>query len=521
MGRKKEIQYYNDRYRGTLSDEECHILDTIYSVDVVPDLRNCIYELPQESIDKIIRYVETNLGYPINVEKPLGTLSDMQTVGVAYMYWAGSCILGDSVGLGKTVQVAGLINLLKTEYRKAGKDFNVLFLTEKVLIDETRTSLIKFTSDYWYKLRGDKDANLRWKKDHPDGIDSHVIAPHSLIKQAVFLSWLEECETFPFQMLVVDESSVLGNSTSEISQTSKLLMPKFERKIFLNATPFETKLDVFYNQLDLIDPTLLPTKQNFTKEYVVMDYTGMFPRPSGKYKNAEKFKQLVGYRYFARTRKEEGAVMKDCEAKIILSSLNAKQNELLGKTHLNQMVYDYPTYFDAEFEFTEENVPKLKDLNSLLMNECKDSDSIIVFTLYKEYQEALVEWFKSKGYSCRKMNGDTNEEDRAEIIKGFKEKDFHVLVTNVQKGLNFGSCDYCIFYSFNPNPSKMIQMEGRITRSFDVIGKHVYLLCSRGKEYSVLNNRIRNRAKASADFATVDVSCIMSLLLGDENVMQN
>lgn len=515
MGREKKVKYYGERYKGTLSDDECRILDTIYSTSVVPDLRHCIYDLPEESIKAIIKGCESSAGYPQDIERPLGTLNDMQTVGVAYMYWAGSCILGDSVGLGKTVQVCGLINLLRIEYEKRGEEFNVLFLTEKPLVDETRKLLIKFTGEYWYKLKGEKADNLKWKERHGNGVDASVISTHSLIKQPVFLSWLDQCDDFPFQLVIVDESSVLGNSTSEISKTAKLLLPRFDRRIFLNATPFETKLDVFYNQLNLIDPTLLPAKTNFTKEYVIMNYSGMFPRPSGKYKNADKFKKLVGYRYFARTRRDEGAKMEDCEAKIILSDLSAKQKELLSKTHLNQMVYDYPPYFERDMDFSTENVPKLKSLLELLNNECKDAKSIILFTMYKEYQDALVDWFYEQGYTCRAMNGDTSDKQRQIIIDGFRKGDFKVLVTNVQKGLNFGECDYCIFYAFNPNPSKMIQMEGRITRSFDIIGKHVYLLCSKGNEFRILNNVIKNRAKASADFATVDVSCIMSLLLED------
>lgn len=60
----------------------------------------------------------------------------------------------------------------------------------------------------------------------------------------------------------------------------------------------------------------------------------------------------------------------------------------------------------------------------------------------------------------------------------------------------------------------MIQFEGRITRDFDVIGKHIYVLCSRGKEYETLNKVVRQRAKATADFTNTDLSVIMNILLG-------
>ena len=60
----------------------------------------------------------------------------------------------------------------------------------------------------------------------------------------------------------------------------------------------------------------------------------------------------------------------------------------------------------------------------------------------------------------------------------------------------------------------MIQFEGRITRDFDVIGKHTYVLCSRGREYDTLNKVVRQRAKATADFTNTDLSVIMNILLG-------
>ena len=87
------------------------------------------------------------------------------------------------------------------------------------------------------------------------------------------------------------------------------------------------------------------------------------------------------------------------------------------------------------------------------------------------------------------------------------------MITNVQKGLNFGSCNYCIFYSFDPNPSKMIQFEGRTTRDFDIMGKNVYILCSLGQEKKALLDVVKVRAKATADMTNVDLSVIMSILL--------
>ena len=74
----------------------------------------------------------------------------------------------------------------------------------------------------------------------------------------------------------------------------------------------------------------------------------------------------------------------------------------------------------------------------------------------------------------------------------------------------------CIFYSFNPNPSKMIQFEGRTTRDFDIIGKNVYILCSKGLEKRTLETVVKQRAKSTADLTNTDISVVLSVLLSNE-----
>ena len=59
----------------------------------------------------------------------------------------------------------------------------------------------------------------------------------------------------------------------------------------------------------------------------------------------------------------------------------------------------------------------------------------------------------------------------------------------------------------------MIQFEGRITRSFDITGKNIYILCSEGEEYKILTNVLKERTKATADFTNTDMSVIVKILL--------
>ena len=232
-----------------------------------------------------------------------------------------------------------------------------------------------------------------------------------------------------------------------------------------------------------------------------------------RYKNQNQFKELVAYRYLARTRREQGVTLDNCDGKVILSPLSPIQKEWLNKSQLKRMVYDCPTYIDPTIEFNGENVPKLASLTDLFNNEMADAETVIIFVHFKEAQKYISEWLTKMGYSNRVLNGETKDADRKNIIDGFKQGLYRVLITNVQKGLNFGDCDYCVFYSFDPNPSRMIQFEGRITRSLKIEDKHVYILCSRGMEYRTLNEVVRQRAKATTQFTNTDISLVMDILL--------
>ena len=525
MGARKLVKYYNDRYCGSLIPEQCQKLEMLLDLDsrngCIEELSGIIKDMPRESVERFIEEHETwGRSYGDYVWED-GMLSGYQTIAVSFMYHAGRCILGDSVGMGKTVEVAGVCNLFKQE----NPSHRYLVLTEKNAAHQFRSEMVRFTGEFVTLVpSGEADVLERFMQANPydSRVDYSVVGTHALLTAGRFLQWLQlvRCSSpygFPFDTLIIDESSVLGNQNTNISKSFAMLSKYFKHVYFLNATPFESQLGVFFSQLNMLDPELLPTKTNFTKEYCVLDHTGMYPRQTGRYKNQASFKRLVGYRYLARTRQGKGAIMESCDGGVVLSELSKAQKVWLNRTYLKRMIYDCPSYICQDIEFNEENVPKLASLRGLLEGECAEAGTVIVFIQYKEAQRHVSQWLTDHGYSNRVLNGDTDVRERNTIIDGFRNGDFRVLLTSVQKSLNFGSCDYCIFYGYDPNPSRMVQFEGRITRDFNIIGKHVYILCSAGEEYRNLMTSIRQRALATTEFTNADMSVVMNILLGGDS----
>lgn len=523
MAKRKEVKYHRGRYKGSyLSNEVCDKLESLRKVDsekgYIRELKNIIYDLAPSEVELIKKTRSNSI-----VDLHKGELENTQTVGVAYMYFAERLVLGDSVGMGKTVQICGLCNLIEANLMKQAQEFRVLYLTGKNLVDQSRNELIKFTGNYIEPVQGVKASVQKFCRNNWDYLEYSVVGSHSLINsmdfQEFMLHYYRDEGYNPFDLLVIDEAGdILSNSNTQTFKAAKEIAKMFDRVILLNATSFEKELRMFYNQIDFVDDTLLPTKGEFQKEYEVLDYYGPYPTFNGEYKNQEKFRDLVGYRYLARTRKSSGAKMTNCSADVIVTPLSDEQNELLKKVSMPNMVYDCPSYFNMGVDTNIDTTPKLRALIGLLNGKLRDERSILIYARYKESQACIADCLAEYGYSSHILNGDSSEKERLSTIDRFKLGDIPILITNVQKGLNFGNCNYCIFYSYDPSPNKMVQFEGRMTRTYDIDNKHVYLLISKGKELTTFKKIVADRAKASDVFAGSDFSCVLSILLNDDKI---
>lgn len=512
MARKKEVVYYDEhRLMGKqLTREDCARLDFIRSLDKTGEglnkMAHLVYRLPEEVVDEMKR-----LRSDAPVESLVhGNLRPYQTVGVAFCYYAKSAVIGDSVGLGKTHVSGGLINLVSSERRTRNLITRVLFLTDKSAVIDISSELMSITGKYYMTSTGEDLAveEIVGRSADINRIDS-LVASHSIVKSRRFQSWLLDYEDKygenMFDVIIIDEGSVIaGNSTTAYYKDSYAILNSCPRKILLNATPFESSLETFYNQINFVDDTFLMTKKEFESKYVNSFYNGYYLEKKG-YKNSGDFSRKVEFRYFKSTRKELGAVMKDCSADLVTVPLTKGQRELLRRTSMPYQVYDCPWSLDPSVETNK--LLALESLVNQLINE-----QVLIYTRYKDAQAGIEEMLDGMGISCIVLNGDTDNSTRQQAIEDFQDGKVQVLVTNIQKALNFGNCNHCIFYSFDPNPNRMVQVEGRMTRSFDIIDKHVYLITTEGPEYKRISTEIKDRAAASSDFTGRDFSLVLDLL---------
>jgi SNF2 family DNA or RNA helicase len=506
--------YKNTYYQGNLNDEKCETILAIRELSKVESLKHSITELSDAEVQDLIdNKYDSKKNY-----KYVGTLRDEQTVGTAFMYYAGAALLGDEVGLGKTVEVAGLLNILYEQAKQSNKELNVLFLAESTSVDEIWHKLLQFTGRYIGMLSTGAEVHVNKyiqdviKREHKQ---YSVVAPHSVMRSTAFLGF---CAQHKFDIVIFDESGALRNNKgmSEIYKNTMLLLKDVPRKILLNATPLEISLRDFYNQIRLLDSTYLPKITEFENLYCVKK------KVCGRYKvvgtkNLDVFKKAISLRYFARTRASLGARYEDNVVKLCLLEMCQIQKTLQNRTSLMQQLYDYPPAIMFDVERTLENIPKIWATLHVLNHIDMQKERVLIYCKYLKCQESLKEYLVANGYTVQILNGSTSAKQRKELLDTFKDHKFQILLTNTMRSLDLSYCSHCILYTIDTSPQRAVQVEGRITREFNVVGKTLWLLCMSGREEKGLFSVAVERAKM-ADGATVQSHSLYLTLLLDKQL---
>ena len=116
-------QEQDGAYIGRLTQSQIENILNVIGQEHIPELDNLICNYPISVVEasikqnKSVRAMLQEVG--VQPSQFLGKLRPEQTVGVAFMYYSPRSILGDGVGLGKTVEISALLNLLM-----AKKGFN-------------------------------------------------------------------------------------------------------------------------------------------------------------------------------------------------------------------------------------------------------------------------------------------------------------------------------------------------------------------------------------------------------------
>lgn len=530
---------WNNMYIGNMQEKQAELILNVREQECITNLKNMLFDFPleliQQSIDEetsIRNIIQKN---NIDYKQYSAQLRDYQTLGTAFMYLSPRSVLADGCGLGKTAEVAGLINWLKYK----GELSRFLIAVETSALGQTQAELMRFTGLYVIAMPSEAVKIRRIIKNTDWSKVDGIVIKHSTLRSDPFSQWLAlnldangMCKIF--NTFFLDESSVVKNVTTKTANYTRNICNIVGRVHFMNATVFETNLADIYNQLDMMNETLLPKKWRIDKEFCTFSRTSYWTKENGKakmnwrhqlsgYKNQDKFKESLKLVYFGRSAKDIGKDLPHIYKVYEVEPTN-EMGIALSNKHRYSEVLNCPSLIpDIKIPMDRKNVPKLDRLCSLIENEFADR-SVMVYCFHLEAQEVIKRELEAIGRKPVTLNGQIVDMERYEIQQKFNNGEYDVIITNIKKSLNLYGGDVCIFYSLETNPSKAFQTASRIDRHIDDSIKTFVLLLYKGtQEYNYFTTTVKQRAKDARDL-TIDAKTTVDFFydsLLEEETSQN
>lgn len=520
----------NGMYYGALSEKQAQLILDARQKQKFDTLKNMVFDFP---VDVIMRASEEGISVRelmkrdnIDYSVYYGELRDYQTIGMAFMYLSPRSMIADGVGLGKTVEISALLNLLR--YRKEMTRF--LIAVEASAIAQTQAELIRFTGMNVITLPSEAPKMKRTIEKMDWGKVDGIVIKHSSLKSDTFSKWLARnlndkggCRVM--DTFILDESSVIKNQNTKTYKYTKNICDLCRRVHMMNATAFETSIMDIYYQMDMMNDVLLPTKTAIERKYCEFergefwrrDADGTpqrnFKRELAGYKNQELFKQSLKLVYFGRCKKDIGMDTPNVY-KVYEVEPSTKQAVAINDGYRYMEVLNSPENIpELGIEMNRSSVPKLNRLCELVENEFS-GQQVMVYCWHINAQEAIKREMEAIGRKPVILNGMDKSKDkdinRYTIMEKFNSGEYDVIITNIKRSLNLKGGDVCIFYAVESNPSKATQIAGRIDRNVDdKIKTFILLLYKNTPEADMFKTVVKQREMDSRSL-TIDAEGAVS-----------
>lgn len=526
---------YQGMYCGMMNEAEVQNIMAMRTADCIESIQHMIFDFPPELImraieeSKSVRQIVREEGIDIEKEGYIGTLRKYQTTGTAFMYASPRSIIGDGVGLGKTVEISALLNILKEKKEMT----RFVMAVESSASGQTLAELIRYTGLNIVYLPSTKKEMTKVIRNTDWNLVDGMITKHSALVSDTFYSWVGlnvdtsgHCKIF--DTFILDESSVVKNAKTKI-YTSLINITRLCRRVhFMNATVFETNIMDIYYQIDIVNDSILPGKSKIESEFSIYkrskpfwtkDATG---KPSQKYswdrvgyKNQDEFKDRLKLVYFARCKADIGMDRPNIY-KIYEMEPTRDQQMALGDNRYNEVLNCPSLLPELGIPMDRKNVPKLDKLCNLVAEDFADS-KVMIYCFNIEAQEAIAEEMRKIGRHPLILNGQDKSSkkdlNRVKIMNEFNLGECDTLITNIMRSLNLYNGDVCIIYSLVSNPSKQTQIAGRIDRNVDDKSKIFVLLLYKGTAEERLFKNVVGQRESDARSLTVDAKGAVSHFL--------
>ena len=463
-----------------------------------------------------------------------GQLRPYQKAGYNWLrflneFHLGGC-LADDMGLGKTVQT---LALLESERDRAkGNGGASLLIMPTSLIYNWEMEAAKFTSGL--KILTYTGTNRNKSLQQFDKYDV-ILTSYGITRLDI-----ELLQKFQFNYIILDESQVIKNPTSNIAKA--VLQLKSKHKLTLTGTPLENSTLDLWSQMTFINPGLLGTQTWFKNEYKA---------PIEKQKDEAKTKKLnsiikpfilrrlksqvatdlpekvenIYYTNLSPAQEEKYEEAKSYYRGKILDTIekeginNSRMTILEGLTKLRQLS-NHPRMVDAYYKGDS---GKLEDLSHMIENALLEGHKLLVFSQFVKHLAIVKEVLISKKIDFAYLDGSSM--DRKDQVEKFnKDPNLKIFLISIKAGglgLNLTQADYVFILDPWWNPAVEQQAIDRAHRIGQKKKVFTYKFITRNTVEEKILQLQQHKLKLSDAIITTEESIVKSLTRQDIEMMLN
>ena len=429
-----------------------------------------------DPFDLILPTLHPPLG--INFDNPVAftggkTLYPFQCDGIKFLAEHQHALLGDEMGLGKSIQTIVALRLLL----RTGKIKNGLLLCPKAVVTDWEAKL----SDWAPELRVQKIRGTQSERGIQWNTPSHIyLTTYESFREDLTA---DQARTI-FDICILDEIQKIKNPNAKLSQAIRHIQTNW--RWGLSGTPLENKIDDVVAIFDFLVPHLFKGEQNLNARTV-----------------REKIKP-----YFLRRRKNEA--LKDLKPKeyekIYLDLLPSQrkaydfaekegidQLNAIGETKTIQHVFALIVKLKqiCNLDPATQQSCKLEYLVDRLEELSEQGDKALVFSQFPEKTLKAISP-RLEAFSPLIYDGSLSDRQRENIVESFQKNDENkILLMSVKAGgvgITLTRASYVFHYDLWWNPSIAAQAEDRAHRIGQEKTVFVYLLYTR----DTIEMRIKN-----------------------------
>jgi len=436
-----------------------------------------------------------------------------QMAGIAYMERHKRCLLADDQGLGKTIQIAGLINCL-TEQRPKQDRFKVLIICPASLKTNWDRELEKWLV---YDRRSQIVQGRKFKLD-----------PHTDITIVNYevCDALKESLTQEWDLVAIDEVHYLKNHTSK--RTQAILGPggiitRADRVVAMSGTPMSNRPAELWPLIASIFWKYWPSELIEYRAYGEYFCAGYDEQKRVRTKHGVKFVKEFNVRGCSNLpvlnallrerfmlRREKAQVLPQLPPKIY-SVIDVLPN-VGRKKAVAQLLKQEGAYRDDVLECIEtgQRLPPMEEMASVrqelglekiefaeqfVRDILANDEPVIVFVYHTAVAEALAEKFADVGVSM--IIGKTPMKKRADAVDNFQNGNNKVFIGNIQAagtGLTLTKSSNVVFVEYSWVPGENEQAVDRAHRISQLKQVNAYFLSFFGSlDAQILKTSIRKQ----------------------------